>query len=148
MGGHFFDPRVKRNKTAFHQVSISIFVFFADIDECEVDKGNCQEFCNNTLGSFECYCSAGFSLQADGLTCRGKANNRKKLLVPFHVHFPFISLFSPTMRKKLIFENAFSGLIDYSGTQRRRRPQRGSHSKTQVHIICDIKELFQVIENM
>ena len=47
---------------------------FSDIDECKVDNGNCQEVCNNTLGSFICECGAGFTLQPDGLTCRGKAH--------------------------------------------------------------------------
>jgi len=50
------------------------FVWFVDIDECEVDNGNCDEVCNNTLGSFVCDCRAGFALQPDGLTCGGKVH--------------------------------------------------------------------------
>lgn len=46
---------------------------FTDIDECQVDNGTCQEVCNNTLGSFECDCRAGFTLQPDGVTCGGTA---------------------------------------------------------------------------
>ena len=51
---------------------------FTDIDECETDNGNCQEQCNNTLGSYFCECGAGFALQPDERTCGGKA--RAKLL--------------------------------------------------------------------
>ena len=47
---------------------------FTDIDECETDNGNCQEQCNNTLGSYFCECAAGFALQPDERTCGGKAH--------------------------------------------------------------------------
>ena len=47
---------------------------FTDIDECETDNGNCQEQCNNTLGSYFCECGAGFALQPDERTCGGKAH--------------------------------------------------------------------------
>ena len=45
----------------------------ADIDECtgNGNKGNCSQFCNNTNGSFYCYCESGYDLDADGLTCHG-----------------------------------------------------------------------------
>ena len=48
-------------------------LMFTDIDECQVDNGNCREVCNNTLGSFVCDCRAGFTLQPDGVTCGGTA---------------------------------------------------------------------------
>ena len=47
---------------------------FTDIDECETDNGNCQEQCNNTLGSYFCECGVGFALQPDERTCGGKAH--------------------------------------------------------------------------
>ena len=33
-----------------------------DIDECSLDSCNKDEYCNNTIGSFECDCSKGFVL--------------------------------------------------------------------------------------
>ena len=30
-----------------------------DIDECRVGNGGCQHYCNNTEGSFNCYCDDG-----------------------------------------------------------------------------------------
>lgn len=52
-------------------VSEVVVFCMTDIDECELDNGNCTEVCNNTLGSFVCECRAGFTLQPDGLTCGG-----------------------------------------------------------------------------
>ena len=53
-----------------------ILWLFTDIDECETDNGNCQEQCNNTLGSYFCECGAGFALQPDERTCGGKAHTQ------------------------------------------------------------------------
>ena len=44
---------------------------FPDIDECQTDGGGCTHDCTNTLGSFECSCPRGFSLDNDGLHCNG-----------------------------------------------------------------------------
>ena len=48
-----------------------MIVDFADIDECERGEHNCNQTCSNTLGSFECSCTAGYTLQGDGATCAG-----------------------------------------------------------------------------
>ena len=42
-----------------------------DVDECSVDNGNCSQRCNNTIGSYNCYCENGYSLDIDGMTCNG-----------------------------------------------------------------------------
>jgi len=49
----------------------SLFLF-VDINECEVKVDNCHEnaTCNNTFGSFECTCIAGF--EGDGVDCTSK----------------------------------------------------------------------------
>ena len=47
-------------------------LFFIDINECEMEIDNCHEnaTCNNTFGSFECTCNAGFD--GDGVNCTSK----------------------------------------------------------------------------
>jgi len=44
----------------------------ADVDECEVNNGGCDQHanCSNTVGGFECTCRPGFT--GDGLYCRSK----------------------------------------------------------------------------
>ena len=45
--------------------------YFSDVDECESDNGGCAQICINTAGSFECSCTAGYSLTGDNTTCEG-----------------------------------------------------------------------------
>lgn len=40
-----------------------------DTDECQI-AGVCQQMCVNYVGGFECYCSEGHELEADGISCR------------------------------------------------------------------------------
>ena len=47
------------------------YVNFVDIDECETMTHNCDQVCSNTLGSFECKCNDGYSLDPDSSTCTG-----------------------------------------------------------------------------
>ena len=61
-----------------------------DIDECNVPAGNpaialcgcgtvtspCTPTCTNTDGSYECGCSAGLQIGADGVTCEGIVQSR------------------------------------------------------------------------
>ena len=46
--------------------------FYLDIDECKEQIFNCHAdaLCNNTNGSYNCTCKAGFS--GDGHVCAGK----------------------------------------------------------------------------
>lgn len=37
-------------------------ICYTDVDECLMDNGNCDQLCNNTLGSFGCSCWPGFNL--------------------------------------------------------------------------------------
>ncbi|KAI8493096.1 Troponin I, slow skeletal muscle [Branchiostoma belcheri] len=41
------------------------------IDECDTNNGGCAQICTNTIGSFQCSCLDGFSLNTDGFTCDG-----------------------------------------------------------------------------
>ena len=53
---------------------LRVFVMFdpfVDVNECQTDEHNCNQTCSNTLGSFECSCRPGYSLQGDGVTCEG-----------------------------------------------------------------------------
>ena len=40
-----------------------------DVNECLVNRGGCEHQCLNTLGSYQCKCNAGYSLQEDGHNC-------------------------------------------------------------------------------
>ncbi|XP_078664154.1 tenascin-like [Branchiostoma floridae x Branchiostoma belcheri] len=42
-----------------------------DVDECVAGNGCCEQFCTNTIGSFNCSCAAGFTLNVDQITCSG-----------------------------------------------------------------------------
>ncbi|TFK12060.1 E3 SUMO-protein ligase EGR2 [Platysternon megacephalum] len=39
-----------------------------DNDECQI-PGVCQQMCVNYVGGFECYCTEGYELEADGISC-------------------------------------------------------------------------------
>ena len=58
-----------------------IHLFFIDIDECETDMNNCHAnaTCDNTIGSFECACDAGF--EGDGVS-----NCTSKTVLSFEDH--------------------------------------------------------------
>lgn len=40
-----------------------------DINECE--NTTCHHLCNNTEGSYNCYCNDGYNLLNDNTTCEG-----------------------------------------------------------------------------
>ena len=51
---------------------MELFVFTSDIDECVKKTDNCSQNCNNTIGSYQCYCNDGYTLDSDDLhTCNG-----------------------------------------------------------------------------
>ena len=58
-----------------NNLCIKIFfqVLFIDINECQNNNGGCMQFCNNSNGSFECFCDRGYTLAVDGLSCEGKS---------------------------------------------------------------------------
>ena len=53
---------------------LGTYMFFplSDIDECTMNRDNCQQTCTNTRGSFTCGCESGYRLNSDGRTCRGR----------------------------------------------------------------------------
>ena len=44
--------------------------FSIDIDECE-GVNDCQQLCENTVGSYVCSCNEGFTLAEDSRNCTG-----------------------------------------------------------------------------
>ena len=47
--------------------------FIIDDNECLKNKGGCERFCHNTVGSFYCTCDTGYKIDtADNKTCIGE----------------------------------------------------------------------------
>ena len=55
-----------------NSISIVACCLCVDIDECGRKEHNCKQTCSNTVGSFECKCRDGYSLDFDGSTCTGE----------------------------------------------------------------------------
>ena len=51
---------------------MDIHIFFADINECLVNNGECSHQCYNIPGLFYCGCPEGTTMAPDNLTCVGK----------------------------------------------------------------------------
>ena len=47
----------------------SLLLRNVDINEC-IDS-DCEQMCNNTVGSYTCSCNNGYSLNSDGRNCSG-----------------------------------------------------------------------------
>ena len=45
--------------------------FSTDINECVEATDECSQNCHNTIGSYTCSCSAGYTLNADKVACDG-----------------------------------------------------------------------------
>ena len=45
-----------------------------DINECGKGNGGCSHMCNNTIGSYQCFCEDGYELEADQHLCNGKVS--------------------------------------------------------------------------
>ena len=64
----------------------------SDINECTENTDNCSQLCNNTIGSYQCYCEDGYILDSDEHTCNGIVISFIHL-VRFHeaTYFSFLS---------------------------------------------------------
>ena len=50
----------------------TILLLFVDIDECVKGTDNCSQNCINTIGSYQCYCNDGYTLDSvDRHICNG-----------------------------------------------------------------------------
>ena len=47
-----------------------------EIDECDLNRDNCQQECINIERGFECGCFDGYSLNDDQATCSGMCGRR------------------------------------------------------------------------
>ena len=57
-----------------------------DINECAGDHG-CHHLCNNTDGSFHCYCDPGFMLDSDRITCEGNHTLHQRSKIVMKLYF-------------------------------------------------------------
>ena len=53
-------------------MNVVVWLVVLDIDECETKNGGCTQTCNNTIGSYRCFCWDGYELANDSHTCDGK----------------------------------------------------------------------------
>ena len=51
----------------------------SDVNECDSSNGGCEQICTNSVGSFECSCDAGFTLDSDNRNCTGNTPSLSKL---------------------------------------------------------------------
>ena len=80
----------------FTNVIMLFTLSFADIDECVMSNlNNCSMYanCTDTIGSYECTCSEGFT--GDGFTCHGRLENPSN-------NFALILNFTQTLTSALI----------------------------------------------
>lgn len=48
---------------------VNFYLFFPDIDECQVE-GTCSQFCENTVPGYKCTCVEGYRLGTDKRKCK------------------------------------------------------------------------------
>ena len=60
------------NYCQWQRATLIICIISTDVDECSTSNGGCDQVCTNAIGSFNCSCNEGFSLNADGITCDGE----------------------------------------------------------------------------
>uniref|UniRef100_A0A8W8NAK6 Uncharacterized protein n=1 Tax=Magallana gigas TaxID=29159 RepID=A0A8W8NAK6_MAGGI len=58
----------------------------SDIDEC-TESNRCQQNCTNFDGSFKCVCTTGYTLENDGISCKG--NGEFKVKIEIHFYFGY-----------------------------------------------------------
>ena len=46
-----------------------------DTNECLTDNGGCDQNCNNTDGTYSCWCDVGYALELDEQTCSRMYNH-------------------------------------------------------------------------
>ena len=74
---HIYATVAQHNGVVDHATIIAVYgyicvhlLYCLDVNECTGDHG-CQHLCNNTDGSFHCYCNPGYMLHSNGINCTG-----------------------------------------------------------------------------
>ena len=70
-------------------------VIVIDIDECSTNAHECEDVCNNNMGSYSCSCGEGYILNEDGRTCSISCGGRLTE-ASGSFHSPFWPLRYPT----------------------------------------------------
>ena len=52
-------------------MAISPHILFADINECTINNGGCEQVCINIEGSHRCACYEGYSYNEESGECAG-----------------------------------------------------------------------------
>ena len=65
--GFIIDPRSDSCTFLFIHATFVII----DINECSERFSSCNQWCVNTIGSYDCDCYTGFDLKSDNKTCLG-----------------------------------------------------------------------------
>lgn len=47
----------------------NLLFIYIDVDECMSDSGGCDHTCQNTAGSYQCFCHRGHRLAEDKHSC-------------------------------------------------------------------------------
>lgn len=50
---------------SLNAINIVVLPVLVDIDECETAQHNCSQMCENSNGSYVCFCRTGFLLKND-----------------------------------------------------------------------------------
>ena len=51
---------------------LQLLIFsFKDINECASINGDCEQLCNNSIGSYWCSCLTGYTLDTNDMNCSG-----------------------------------------------------------------------------
>ena len=53
---------------------IEIVFDCTDINECKKENGGCEQSCQNTIGSYSCFCLTGYLVDSNGYNCTGLCN--------------------------------------------------------------------------
>lgn len=50
---------------------MNVLFTIIDVDECATDLDICEQLCDNTVGSYTCYCRPPYSRTFDSISCLG-----------------------------------------------------------------------------
>ena len=59
-------------KCIYNNNYINCVTVILDVNECDLTPAPCKFSCENTEGSFKCFCPTGYVLAPDGITCKGE----------------------------------------------------------------------------